>query len=54
MKIWVNADACPVPVKEILFRAAKREEIMVTLVANSMLRVPPSPWIKALSGGTWL
>lgn len=48
MKIWVDADACPVAIKEILYRAANRAEIPLTLVANQMLRVPPSPWIKAL------
>lgn len=48
MQIWVDADACPVAVKEILFRAADRRSIMVTLVANRMLKTPPSPWIKAI------
>jgi hypothetical protein len=48
MKIWVDADACPVGIKEILYRAANRTEIELTLIANQMLRVPPSPWIKAL------
>ena len=48
MKIWVDADACPVAIKEILYRAANRAEVPVTLIANQMLRVPPSPWIKAL------
>mgnify|MGYP001765922503 CR=1 FL=1 len=48
MKIWVDADACPVVIKEILFRVANRTQIVLTLVANQMLRVPPSPWIKAL------
>ncbi|MGL5631484.1 MAG: YaiI/YqxD family protein [Azovibrio sp.] len=48
MKIWVDADACPVAIKEILFRAATRTQIPMTLIANQMLRVPPSPWIKAL------
>jgi uncharacterized protein YaiI (UPF0178 family) len=48
MKIWVDADACPVAIKEILYRAAKRAEVPLTLVANQMLRVPPSPWIRAL------
>ncbi len=48
MNIWVDADACPGPIKEILYRAAKRTEIPLTLIANQMLRVPPSPWIKAL------
>jgi uncharacterized protein YaiI (UPF0178 family) len=48
LKIWVDADACPVAIKEILYRVANRAEIPLTLVANQMLRVPPSPWIKAL------
>ena len=48
MRIWVDADACPVVIKEILYRAAERTQILLTLVANQMLRVPPSPWIKAL------
>ena len=48
MKIWVDADACPVVIKEILYRAANRAQIPLTLVANKLLRVPPSPWIKAL------
>ena len=48
MKIWVDADACPVAVKEILYRAVNRTRIELTLIANQMLRVPPSPWIKAL------
>ncbi|MCB5183929.1 YaiI/YqxD family protein [Methylobacillus gramineus] len=48
MQIWVDADACPVVIKEILFRAADRSGMMVTLVANKLLRVPPSPYIRAL------
>ena len=48
MAIWVDADACPVVIKEILFRAADRTGIRVTLVANQALRVPPSPHIKTL------
>ncbi len=48
MKIWVDADACPVAIKEILYRVANRTQIELTLIANQMLRVPPSPWIKAL------
>jgi uncharacterized protein len=48
MKIWVDADACPVVIKEILFRAADRTQTLTTLVANKLLRVPPSPYIKAL------
>lgn len=45
MQIWVDADACPVVIKEILFRAAEREQVPLTLVANRPLRVPPSPYI---------
>ncbi len=45
MKIWVDADACPSVIKEILFRAATRTKTNVTLVANHALRVPPSPYI---------
>ena len=48
MKIWVDADACPIAIKEVLYRAANRAKVPVTLIANQMLRVPPSPWIKAL------
>lgn len=48
VKIWVDADACPVAIKEILFRAARRTGIPLTLVANQPVRVPPSPVIKML------
>jgi hypothetical protein len=48
MAIWVDADACPKPIKEILFRAATRTQTGVTLVANQMLAVPKSPWIRSL------
>lgn len=48
MKIWVDADACPVVIKEILFRAAERTEIPMTLVANHSMRVPPSRYIDFL------
>ena len=41
MKIWVDADACPVVIKEILFRAAERTRLELTLVANHAVRVPP-------------
>lgn len=47
-RIWVDADACPVVIKEILFRAADRTKTEATLVANKLLRVPPSPYIRAL------
>jgi uncharacterized protein YaiI (UPF0178 family) len=48
MRIWVDADACPNAIKEILFRAAERARICVTLVANQPIRTPPSQYIKAL------
>lgn len=48
MKIWVDADACPVVIKEILFRAAIRAEITTTLVANQFLRTPASAFIKTM------
>ena len=48
MKIWVDADACPVVAKEILFRAAKRTGVQLTLVANQPLSVPKSTNIKTL------
>lgn len=48
MKIWVDADACPVVIKEILFRAAQRTKITTTLVANQFLRTPPSAYIKTV------
>jgi uncharacterized protein len=48
VQIWVDADACPRPVKEILFRAAMRTGVAVTLIANQMLAVPRSPHIRAL------
>lgn len=48
MHIWVDADACPGVIKEILFRCAQRTGILTTLVANQLLRVPPSPHIRAL------
>ncbi|RDV26621.1 YaiI/YqxD family protein [Alteromonas aestuariivivens] len=42
MKIWVDADACPAPIKEILFRAAQRTKLTLTLIANHAMRIPPS------------
>jgi uncharacterized protein YaiI (UPF0178 family) len=48
MQIWVDADACPNVIKEILFRAAKRVEIQTTLVANQELQIPASPYIDAV------
>ncbi|MCE4063388.1 YaiI/YqxD family protein [Pandoraea sputorum] len=48
MQVLVDADACPAVIKDILFRAAKREEMMVTLVANQFLRTPPSPFVRSI------
>ena len=48
MKIWVDADACPVVIKEILFKAAERTGVQLTLVANQSIRVPPSRFISAV------
>jgi uncharacterized protein YaiI (UPF0178 family) len=48
MQIWVDADACPAPIKEILFRAAERARVPLVLVANKLLKVPASPYIRAL------
>jgi len=47
MHIWVDADACPVVVKEILFRAAERTQVPLTLVANKTMQTPKSPLITA-------
>lgn len=48
MHIWVDADACPGVIKDILYRAAERRQIPMTLVANRALRVPPSPFVHTL------
>lgn len=48
MQIWVDADACPGAIKDILFRAAERARVQVTLVANSALRIPASPYLRRL------
>ena len=45
MKIWVDADACPVVVREILFKAAERTEVELTLVANQAIQV----WCRSVS-----
>ena len=51
MKIWVDADACPVVIKDILCRAAERTEIQLTFVANQFIRLPPSRYIKFIQVG---
>jgi len=48
MQIWVDADACPGVIKEILYRVAERLQLQVTLVANHGLRVPPSRFVRTV------
>lgn len=48
MKIWVDADACPNVIKDILCRAADRKRLIITFVANRHVAVPPSPFIKSI------
>ncbi len=50
--IWVDADACPKVIKEILYKAAKRVSVQLTLVANQPLQVPRSPFIKSIQVGS--
>ena len=45
MEIWVDADACPKVIKEVLYRAADRENVQITFVANQRLSVPPSRFL---------
>ena len=48
MRIWVDADGCPRAIQEILFRAAERERIEATFVANRDVRLPRSPWLRSM------
>ncbi len=48
MDIWVDADACPGVIKDILFRAAQRTGVTLTLVANQYIPVPPAANIKSI------
>lgn len=48
MRIWVDADACPVVIREILFKAAQRTGVELTLVANQSIKTPPSKNIRSL------
>ncbi|BBV08603.1 TPA: YaiI/YqxD family protein [Providencia stuartii] len=48
MFIWVDADACPKVIKEMLYRAADREKVQITFVANQRLTVPPSAFLRTL------
>ncbi len=49
--LWVDADACPKVIKEILYRAAERKRLPLVLVANRPLRTPPSRWIRSVRVG---
>jgi uncharacterized protein YaiI (UPF0178 family) len=51
MQIWVDADACPNVIKEILFRAAERLQIHLIMVANTTLRTPSSPYVSSIRVG---
>lgn len=48
-KVWVDADACPKSIKEILFKAAKNRQIITTFVANQFIKVPPFAYIKQVT-----
>lgn len=52
MQIWVDADACPRVIKDILFRAADRKKVQLTLVANKPMPSPASPYINSLIVGS--
>jgi hypothetical protein len=52
MKIWIDADACPVVIKEILFRAAERTRRHLILIANHPVYIPPSPFIRMYQVGS--
>jgi uncharacterized protein YaiI (UPF0178 family) len=54
MQIWVDADACPGVIKEILFRAAERARVPVTLVANQPMRIPSSAYLRFMQVGAGL
>jgi uncharacterized protein len=51
LKIWVDADACPVVIKKIIYKAANRAQVLAILVSNQLLQVPPSIFIKTIKVG---
>jgi uncharacterized protein YaiI (UPF0178 family) len=51
VQIWVDADACPQVIKQIVFRAAERAQVLTTLVANTSLRTPSSSFIRSVRVG---
>lgn len=48
VQVWVDADACPTPIKDILFRAAEKRQVTCTLVANRYIPVPQVAWLKSV------
>ena len=46
MNLWIDGDACPKQVKQILFRAATKRKVSLWIVANHFVNIPPSPFIK--------
>ena len=48
MEIWVDADACPVVIKQILFKAAERTKTRVTFIANQFIKTPPSKFVTSI------
>lgn len=48
MQLWVDADACPVPVKDVLFRVSEKRRVPLVLVANQHIRTPTLPWIRCV------
>lgn len=46
--VWIDADACPRAIKDVLFRAAEKRQVALTLIANQFLRVPPSEFISTV------
>ena len=48
MKIWVDADACPNVIKEILFRVANKKKLIITFIANQYIKTPASPFLKSM------
>lgn len=47
--IWLDADACPQPIRDLLFRVAEKRQLRLVLVANSLVRTPKSDWIRAVA-----
>ena len=46
MKIWIDGDACPNPIKEVIFKASMRKKLQCIIVANQFIQIPPSPFIQ--------